>query len=340
MNRLAAERSRTYKLHGLALTIHTDEEILHTAVGRLLGLLRAHPATGGAAGGLTLRFARTLGAVPPDAVLVDTHERGVEVLSARTGRKTAEPLYLRLDDSTVELAPAQGTATFRLASEIYDEEGVPHPGPLFDLLILSLLILFQPRGLYLLHAACLVHEEAGVLLSAHSRSGKSTLATGLVCAGWRFLSDDILLLHEQPAGVEALGLGTQFRLLPDTLRRFPGLAARPDAAPFVVEKHHLDVDVLFPGRYTPRCLPRVLVIPELADRPDSELQPLPASKALLHLLGQTTLLLRDRHLARRHLATLKRLASQVQPYRLQAGRDLYDDPAKVATLLTPLLKHL
>ncbi len=72
---------------------------------------------------------------------------------------------------------------------------------------------------------------------------------------------------EHAGRVEALGLGRHFRLIPDALGRFPDLAARITATETFTDKHHLDVDALFPGRFTPRVAPRVLVIPEIADRP-------------------------------------------------------------------------
>lgn len=319
--------ARTYRLHDVRIAVEAPGTGVAEAAGALLALLRAEPDDDARAD-LRLTFAATMGQVPEGAEFVGRHERGVEVLEA------APALYLRLGATVVVARPEDGTATFHLGPS-KPADGAAQHGPLLDLLLLCLLVLLRPRGLYLLHAACLVCDGAGLLVSAHSGSGKSTLATALASAGWSFLSDDLLLLRATPGGVEALGLGLHFRLLPDTLDRFPGLVAR--SAGFAADKHHLEADELFPDQYTPRCLPRVLVIPEIAALPTSEVHPLPASAALMHLLGQTTFLSRDRRLAAAHLDTLRRLALQVRPYRLRAGRDLYEHPDRAARLLAPLM---
>ena len=319
---------RAYDLHGMRLDLRAAP-----AMGALLDVflraLRAVPVAGDDPPDVRLAFESGAETIPGDAVALGKHERGVEAFEA------GERLLLRYGASVAALDPRAGTAAARIDPNLTNEE--TRRGLLFDFLILSLLALLRPHGLYLLHAACLVRGDAGLLLSAQSGSGKSTLAMSLVQEGWGYLSDDILLLRERDGVVEALGMGRHFRLIPDALERFPGLAARASASETFTDKHHLDVDALFPGRYTPRVVPRALVIPEIADRAVSELSPLPASAALLHMLGQTTFLARDARLADRHLATLRTLALQVKTYRLKAGRDLYDEPTRAGALLTPLL---
>ncbi|WP_456426715.1 hypothetical protein [Rhodocaloribacter sp.] len=319
---------RTYDLHGLRLALHAAPS-LGEPLDAFLRALRAVPVEDEDAPDVRLVFESGAGAIPEDAEALGMHERGVEAFEA------GDRIFLRYGASVAALDPRAGTASARIDPNLTDED--TRRGLLFDFLILSLLALLRPHGLYLLHAACLVRGGAGLLLSARSGSGKSTLAMSLVHEGWRYLSDDILLLRERDGVVEALGMGRHFRLIPDALERFPDLAARITATETFTDKHHLDVDALFPGRYTPHTVPRVLVIPEIADRPVSELSPLPPSAALLHMLGQTTFLARDARLADRHLATLRTLALQMKTYRLKAGRDLYDEPARASDLLAPLL---
>ena len=49
----------------------------------------------------------------------------------------------------------------------------------------------SPRSFVDLHAASLVRDGAGLVLPGGSKSGKTTLALGLVEQGWRLYSDDI-----------------------------------------------------------------------------------------------------------------------------------------------------
>ena len=53
-------------------------------------------------------------------------------------------------------------------------------------------------------------DGEGVLLVGPSGSGKSTLAIGLIRAGWRYLSDDAVLLRHGSQGVEALACRRSF----------------------------------------------------------------------------------------------------------------------------------
>ncbi|MFQ5693590.1 MAG: hypothetical protein ACE5IM_11165 [Nitrospinota bacterium] len=52
-------------------------------------------------------------------------------------------------------------------------------------------VVFNPNPYFLIHAALVSREGRTVLLPGSRRSGKTTLALGLVLRGWRYLSDDI-----------------------------------------------------------------------------------------------------------------------------------------------------
>jgi hypothetical protein len=148
----------------------------------------------------------------------------------------------------------------------------------------------------------------------------------------------MLLLHEEGGEVFAKALGRHFRLAPEAVQRFPEVAEAVPGQGSLVDKLHIDVDAIYPGLFTASCLPRVLLLPEIVSRPESALLPVSTTEALLHLLGQTTILTPDPKLAERHMSVLKQLIRQVRVMRLQAGRDLYNDPARAADLLAPLVE--
>lgn len=47
-----------------------------------------------------------------------------------------------------------------------------------------------------LHAATMVHQDRGFIFAGPSGCGKSTLVAGLLSRGWRYLSDEFALIHQ------------------------------------------------------------------------------------------------------------------------------------------------
>jgi hypothetical protein len=68
----------------------------------------------------------------------------------------------------------------------------------------GLLALRRYSYLIALHAAGLVAPEGVLLIAGRKGSGKTTLAAALLAAGWRYLSDDTVLLHAQT--LDAVGV--------------------------------------------------------------------------------------------------------------------------------------
>jgi len=101
-----------------------------------------------------------------------------------------------------------------------------------DFLMLSLLWLIRPHGLYALHANGLAKDEVGLLIVGNSGSGKSTTAFSLIRQGWKYLSDDVLLIRERPHGVEAVAFQKGFSFDPKLVNSFPELNHHLEKAPF------------------------------------------------------------------------------------------------------------
>jgi len=71
-----------------------------------------------------------------------------------------------------------------------------------------------------IHATVLVHEARAVALLGDSGYGKSTLAAGMLAAGARLLTDDLLLVRPEGAGYFAHPGPARIKLLPDSAARF------------------------------------------------------------------------------------------------------------------------
>jgi HprK-related kinase B len=81
------------------------------------------------------------------------------------------------------------------------------------------------RGHLLLHASAVVRDGRAVALAGPPGAGKSTAALHLVEHGFRFVSNDRLLVRSHASGVEALGYPKQPRVNPGTLLHHPRLRA-------------------------------------------------------------------------------------------------------------------
>lgn len=292
----------------------------------------------------------------PEGAVPAYNRNGIELWT--TGRV----LHLREGQSSAEIDPGRGSAMIVIASEpVRDadggESGHPEGSGLLrlgfvNLVLQAVLLLLIRRGFFPLHAAALgrpskdAREERipGVLLAAQSDSGKSTLALGLVHAGWGFLSDDSLLLRSASDSdgaklIEALPLRREFGLDEDAACDFPEITRHWQ--PFLTEerKRRVDMRSLYPGQGLMRCAPRLMLFPEIAPIERSRLEPMRSSEALLTLISQSPLLGASREDASAHLSALRTLTLQAPAFRLYAGRDLKDSPELLDDMITPLLSR-
>ncbi len=319
-----------YRLHEVALTVRADAEMGET-VDFILRYLRAEPTP--ADGSRALRWDFALAPVaeplPEGTVLLGRNAHGV------TAHQVGERYYFAYGASCAAIDPQAGQAWVRLTPAVWSRPA-QRRGLLYDLVLLALLTLLRPRGLFALHAAGVARDGDGFLIPAPGHSGKSTLALGLLRTGWHYLSDDLVLLSGAEGQVEARGLFRHFRFDPAAVRRFPELAPHTQPAGTLSDKLHLAVDACFPGRYRPCCRPRVLLFPEIAERSETVPTPLTPGQALLRLLAQTSLPARDRTLAGRQLDVFRHLAEQTRAFHLALGTDLYHDPTRAESLLASL----
>ena len=134
----------------------------------------------------------------------------------------------------------------------------------------------------LVHAAGVERAGRAVMLPGASGAGKTTLAAGLVVAGFGYLTDELVALSADGASIApfpkslALDAGSlaALRGLPEA-RAVPGAGAASGTV-------YIAADVLRPGAPSPGCEPAVIAFPRY--RPD-------ASASALHLLSDADALL-------------------------------------------------
>lgn len=219
-----------------------------------------------------------------------------------------------------------------------------HPVAIVNTLSYVVQAALRRGGLYVLHAAGVVEPEtgAGLVVVGNSNSGKSSLTIRLASAGWRYLSDDMLVLGEADGAVEAWALRRIFSVSATSLAncRLSGLDAALGApANSDPTKRKLEPGITFPGSFVESCRPRVLLFPTLTGEAASRVEKISSGEAMARLIRQCPWASYDTSTAREHLRVLGLLAQQSDSFLLDAGRDLIEDSSRAPQLLASCLEH-
>ncbi len=188
-------------------------------------------------------------------------------------------------------------------------------------------------GLFEFHSAGLVppgHDKA-VLIAGGSGSGKSTLTLQLAACGWRFLSDDTLLLERRDHGIEVHALRKFFALTADTITamRLPQL--EPALAIGTLKERVTPLD-LFPQGQIQHSKPGAIFFQRLSYLAESRVQKLTAAETMGRLLRLCPWAAYDKPTANKHLRVLGALARESAAFDLLAGTDLLEDQTLAAQL--------
>jgi hypothetical protein len=166
---------------------------------------------GGGEGILHIAEAKPVADPPPGPPLVGWVSRGSERPAAILHRNGSR-YQLRTPSETCDIDPTHSIITVSRGgrSPVWEEcfAGIPA------------LLCFQHRGDVPLHAAAVEIEGRALVLAAHGRGGKTTLALAFHSLGFRVLTEDLACIRPGPA--PALLPGPPWlRVRPDTLSHVP-----------------------------------------------------------------------------------------------------------------------
>ena len=185
------------------------------------------------------------------------------------------------------------------------------------------------RGQLVFHASAVELAGGAAAFVAESGRGKSTLAAGFASSGLRFLTDDGLVVEEQPdGGFRILPSHPSIRLWEDSEAALlpPGAPAAP-ALEYTAKSRFL-AGAGFAFCDAPRPLRRVYFLGEGNDA-DIVFQRLGAAEALVEWVKHSFLLdIEEQALLAAHFDQLARLANRPIHYRLDYPRR-YEELARV-----------
>lgn len=227
---------------------------------------------------------------------------------------------------------------------IGDAEEDKDPSALDRLVFNTIGAALRRCGLFELHSGGVVEPEtgAGVLFVGASGSGKSTTTIRLAAAGWRYLSDDLLLLTEGHEGIRARGLRRFFAATENTIAASHlalGKGVRLTAAPSKPHKQRFEPEHLFPLGFIEDCLPRALFFMSIIPQWESRCEELTQDEVMTRLLKMYPWACYDRPVAPQYLRVLSRLARQCVSFDLFAGRNLLNDPACAPQLIASCVRR-
>lgn len=219
------------------------------------------------------------------------------------------------------VALADGVAELRVAESAAGSVGAMWS--LYSACTLSAALLLGRLGRALAHAAAVTPPEGPAwLLVGDARAGKTTTCANLTTAGWRYLSDDhVVLYREQDGRVAVEGWPRRFHL-----------DVGYDGGTVERERGETDPRDRWPGGWRRKAPLGGMLFPRVdADAPTA-LERAEAGTALSGLLRQSPWLLADRAAAPRVLDLL-RDAALLPVHGLRLGLDTYSRPARLAELV-------
>jgi len=189
-------------------------------------------------------------------------------------------------------------------------------------------------GVFEIHSAGVIPPgcSRAMMILGPSGSGKSTLSSRLAKCGWRYLSDDILLL--QDCG-KSLKVGA--------FRRFFALTAETLAAVDLPQEFLNESSEVVKERITPQehfdsdpieqATPGYMIFTHVTREPQSRVVSLNSAEAMTRLLRLCPWASYDEPTSEEHLRILARLANTTSAFALHAGTDILNEPTLAAHLI-------
>jgi hypothetical protein len=157
----------------------------------------------------------------------------------------------------------------------------------------------------------------------------------MVSEGFKYVSDDAILLEETNGDIMAHSLYSTFNIDRNIAERFPDVIKEEDIPDKKGAKVSVDISEIFPDSFIPYLRPDVIIFPKITSDRKSQVYPIGQMEVYARLLKQTILAV-DKEVSRNQLKAIERLVKQTQGFDLLSGRDIYENPKLFISLIRNL----
>ena len=318
-------------LHDLTIQLQSDNAVINRQWRQLF---MGWPLTDSSAAApdmvLQLSLADALPALPDSPPYF---EDNLGVLAVYQGAGEMARLHY-LDGALVDvplLEPEPGRFLYAPTARGWLTQRALDYGRFEDITFTSLAPLLRRRGYFLVHAFAAAKNGRALLIVGPSGSGKTTTGLSLLLAGWKLLSNDVLLLKEQPDGVYALASPGAIGIRPQTLDLLPKLR---DMVGDLVIQGQTDVTqaLLEIVDWSAAAKVTAVAFPHIEQRSQSVLSPQNRAVCLAQLMAESVDQW-DAALLTAHMTILQKLSQQAAPHILLLGRDVERLPTLLKTAI-------
>jgi hypothetical protein len=195
--------------------------------------------------------------------------------------------------------------------------------------MMTVFFLLRRAGWHHVHGATAVDPKGrGWLLAGNSQAGKSTTTAYLASRGWPVGTDDVAFLAPADRRVTVHAFRGRIGL------RSGGLdLLAPAGGVFLPARRKMG---FWPeelgSRWAPQVEPEVLLFPTVGTG-RTTVEPLGPGETLAALVRWSAWVLLEPQLAQEHLDLLAALGRQARAYRIELGRDLFEQPDLIDRLI-------
>src|SRR6266508_1654450 len=263
-----------YAIAGYSFCIAVDDEGIARLVSRVLSDYRFDLNTAESEGDPVYPIRVSAHGFPPSI------PKGLDTFEVPFGQcyTDDEKYYLSINDSVI-IVDGGGLEVW-----IGNTRQARQTSALVSVISYALETSLRRAGLYQLHGAGVLdpHGKTGMLIVGGSGSGKTTLTALLASRGWRYLTDDALVLIRDEGTVTARGIRRFFAVSDKTLAacRWNGTnGALGQPMQSDPSKRRLEPTIAFPSKWIQSCVPQVLLFSSIRNESTSRIQTLTPREA-------------------------------------------------------------
>jgi len=237
--------------------------------------------------------------------------------------------YAKFGESLVMFGPGNAAEVSLWVDQQYDVAS----STTVQLLSHALSPALRRCGVFEIHSAAVIPagHQGALMIAGPSGSGKSTLTSQLAQCGWRYISDDIVLLREVQQRLEVSAFRRFFALTEKTIAA-AGLAQTESSSPFPA-KVRVKPEEHFEQAPVERANPATILFPSITSEERTRIFSLTSAETMRRLLRLCPWSSFDRQTSTDHMRVLGNLANSTKAFDLFSGRDVIENPQLAAAAI-------